>query len=231
MLNRVLRAGMAVLVLTGVSSMAACGERDRPEQPTASPAADGVGLTQPQLERAAVTKQDLPGYTVDAISTSVSAPSLPAKPAECQAIGDTLGMVSQYRPTARLGRVVSKPGEGTAGLGLAAYRAGDAKKVMADVRAGISTCVGKAFDDAGDPFRYEAVTALPDPGKGDESVSFKLVQVVEDSKARSEVSLVYVLVRSGSTVATFRALGFGGRAAAVPADAVDAQVRKLAIAA
>lgn len=236
---RALRAVVAVVALTGLSFTAACGggdgggERAEPERATGQPAAAGQGvlLTQAELEKVAVTKTDLPGYTVEWISALVSAPSLPVEPHECQAIGDTLGFVSQYRPTARLIRVMSKAGDGGS-LGLAAYDAGDAENVMADVRAGVRTCAGKAFDP-NDGFQYEAVTALPGPGKGDESVSFTLVQVVGDSKQgfeqRSEAVHTYVLVRTGTVVATFRALNPRGKeVAVVPADIIDAQVRKLA---
>lgn len=233
-LNRVLRAGMAFSVLAGLTFTAACGEKKGPEQAAGRPAAAsaaeaarGTGLTQPQLERAAVSEEDLPGYTVDWMGASVSAPSLPAEPAECQAMGDTTGMVSQYRPTARLSRLVDKPVEAASGLTLAAYRAGDAEKAMADVREGIRTCAGRTFDP-GDTFQYKAVTALPDPGKGDDSLSFKLLQVVGGSKKGLEVAHMYVMVRTGSTVAIFRALSRDSHVPVVPANVVDAQVRKLA---
>ncbi|MEU9011384.1 hypothetical protein AB0D12_16695 [Streptomyces sp. NPDC048479] len=230
MTTRILRAGAAIAGLTGLLFTAACGdgggERARTERAArkTAVAAKGTVLTQQQLEKAAVAKEDLPGYTVDWLTAHTTAPSLPTDPAQCQAVGDTLGLVSRYRPTARLIRIVTKPGEDGATLALAAYRAGDAERAMADIRMGLRTCPGRSFAP-GDSFHYQEVAALPGRGQGDESVSFKLVQVMEGVKQRP--AFTFVVVRSGSTVAIFRAMNLNGRPAVVSAGMVDAQVRKV----
>lgn len=103
--------------------------------------------------------------------------------------------------------------------------------MIKQVRTAMRSC--NAFKPAFGGFTYEGVTALPDPKLGDESVSFRLLQVLssEDEKPL-KVPVTVVLVRVGATLATFEAANIkrDGQAV-VPRDVVDEQLTKLANAA
>jgi len=232
--TRVLRVDAACLVLTGLSFTTGCGdgsgERSEEEHSAKEPVAASPlkVLSQAELERAAVGAQDLPMTTVDWLSAATLPHQPPIEPAACQAVSDTLDLVDGYPPSARVVRVISREGQFSISMSLAAHTPADAARVIPDVRAAARSCKAAFAPNYG--FQYEAVAALPDPGLGDESASFKLVQIVEVGKGRPvKVPMTFVAVRTGSTVAIFHASNIrGGQAAVVPADVVDAQLTKLA---
>ncbi|MFC4611325.1 hypothetical protein ACFO9E_26540 [Streptomyces maoxianensis] len=136
-----------------------------------------------------------------------------------------LAQVGDARPLARLVRIITKPRADGATLALASYRQAEAEKAMDDLRAGVRSCKTFSVDPT---FRYERITALPDPGTGDESVSFSFDQVLVGPK-EIRVPMTYVVVRSGTTVVNVSAMNIegNGRPATVPPTLVDAQLRKL----
>ncbi|WP_406267980.1 hypothetical protein OHT93_13135 [Streptomyces sp. NBC_00191] len=188
-------------------------------------------LGQRELEQAAVSQEDLPRRTFDALLDPISTDRSPVDPALCQAVADSVGLASWILPKARVKQVIgSAKGDHGGSMALASHTPADAARMIRQVRTAMGSC--NAFKPAFG-FTYEGVTALPDPKLGDESVSFRLLQVLssEDEKPL-KVPVTVVLVRVGATLATFQAANIrrDGQAV-VPRDVVDEQLTKLANAA
>ena len=115
-------------------------------------------------------------------------------------------------------------------MALASHTPAEASRMIQQVRTSLRSC--NAFSPAFG-FAYEGVTALPDPKLGDESVSFRLLQVVSSEGEKPlNVPVTVTLVRVGATLATFQAANFESDGqAVVPRDVVDEQLTKLANAA
>lgn len=112
-------------------------------------------------------------------------------------------------------------------MALASYAPHQATEVLATLRTALRSCT--AFTPAYG-FAYEDVTALPDPGLGSESVSFRLLQVVSsDAEESLKVPVTVIVVRAGATIATFQSANTkrDGQAV-VPSDVVSKQLTKLA---
>ncbi|NUL06025.1 hypothetical protein HRW07_22910 [Streptomyces lunaelactis] len=118
-------------------------------------------------------------------------------------------------------------GDHGSSMALASYAPGQAANVIAKVRAALRSCT--AFTPVYG-FAYEDVHALPDPGLGDESVSFRLLQLVSlDGEQPLKVPVTVTMVRVGATLATFQSANTkrDGQAV-VPPDVVSKQLSKLA---
>ncbi|MFK4222764.1 hypothetical protein [Streptomyces sp. NPDC019890] len=203
-------------------------EGEGPQQLAVPSTGSGKALGQRELEQAAVSQKDLPARTFDALLDPISTKRSAVDPASCQAVADSAGLSSWVLPKARVKQVIgSAKGDHGGSMALASHTPAEASRMIQQVRAAMRSC--NAFTPAFG-FAYEGVTELPDPKLGDESVSFRLLQVVSSEGEKPlKVPVTVIVVRMGATLATFQAANFerDGQAV-VPRDVVDEQLTKLA---
>ncbi|MEU4496083.1 hypothetical protein AB0F96_22205 [Streptomyces sp. NPDC023998] len=202
-------------------------ERERPQRLAAPSTGSGKALGQRELEQAAVSQKDLPARTFDALLDPISTKRSPVDPASCQAVADSAGLSSWVLPTARVKQVIgSAKGDHGGSMALASHTPAEASRMIQQVRTALRSC--NAFTPAFG-FAYEGVTVLPDPRLGDESVSFRLLQVVSSEGEKPlKVPVTVIVVRVGAALATFQAANFERNGqAVVPRDVVDEQLIKL----
>ncbi|MBT2368875.1 hypothetical protein J7E88_27040 [Streptomyces sp. ISL-10] len=208
----------AALFVTG------CGGDGR----TSGAAADGKVLGQQDLERAVVTEKDLPGRTFDALPGPVSADITLVDPSSCQAVADAVGMSSPFPPKARVKQVISSAeGDHGGSMMLASYPPDQAAAIIPALHTALDSC--RAFTPAYG-FAYEDVTQMQDPGLGNGSAAFHLLQVLSSKgKKPLKVPVTVTVVRAGATLLTFQSTNTKDSDPAVfPQDAVDTQLAKLA---
>ncbi|MFE3640682.1 hypothetical protein ACFXOM_06690 [Streptomyces sp. NPDC059169] len=197
------------------------------ERSTVPAAADKV-LEQQELQQAMVTQKDLPGHTFDALPGPAWADNAPVTPAVCRPVNAAVGLASPAKPKALVKQVMSAvAGDYGGSMALASYAPDQAREVIAALRTALRSCT--AFTPAYG-FAYEDVVALPDPGLGSESVSFRLLQVVSSDAEKSvKVPVTVIVVRQGAIVATFQSANIRRDGpAVVPPDVVSKQLTKLA---
>jgi hypothetical protein len=234
---------MAAAALVVLSSAVASGGGSEAGSGTSAVNSEGTdpsGINTPDeprseadLNRMALTAEDLDGYEVNRTVQGTAASGRTADPAKCGPIVQTLGQSgSAYDATARVGRLFFSEGDDSgANMTLAAHSAGDARRVVQAFREAAERCT--AFTDVEVSFDYEAVEVQPDPGYGDESVSVRLTQVVsypDDKPVR--VPFAVVVARKGTAVAVFYTFNAprgpqGTRPASVPVAIVRAQLDKI----
>lgn len=199
---------------------------EKPARP-AAPAAGGKVLGQQALQRATVTGKDLSGRDFDALPGPARADSAPVMPAVCRPVADAVALASPVTPKARVRQVMSAvKGDHGGSMALASYTPHQAAEIISTLRTALRSCT--AFTPVYG-FAYEGVTALPDPGLGSESVSFRLLQLVSlDGEEPLKVPVTVTAVRVGTTLATFQSANTrrDGQAV-VPSDVVSKQVTKL----
>ncbi|MFF7261343.1 hypothetical protein ACFZCL_13795 [Streptomyces sp. NPDC008159] len=240
MKSRMSRAAVAVSVVATLGLTAACGgggengdNTDAEKKPSAGssapaekpkePAGQGA-LTEAQLQKAALTKGDVKGYTIaDMPAEDMPAETVPAQPAACQPIANMFFFTSDPQAKARAGRTVTPKDElsgSVISLALAAHEQSDAEKVMADLRKATENCT--KYEHVGN--KYSGVEALPAPEQGDEAVSYKLKGDIEGAK----IPMSFTVVRSGSTLIGFYSMNMlDADKAKVPAEVLEAQIAKL----
>ncbi|MCL6734229.1 hypothetical protein [Streptomyces neyagawaensis] len=237
MKSKMSRAAVAVSVMATLGLTAACGgggdDKDAEKKPSAGssapaqkskePAGQGA-LTEAQLQKAALTKGDVKGYTIaDMPAEDMPAETVPAEPAACQPIANMFFFTSDPQAKARAGRTVTPKDElsgSVISLALAAHEQSDAEKVMADLRKATENCT--KYEHVGN--KYSGVEALPAPEQGDEAVSYKLKGDIEGAK----IPMSFTVVRSGSTLIGFYSMNMlDADKAKVPAEVLEAQVAKL----
>ncbi|MEU6273248.1 hypothetical protein ABZ871_12700 [Streptomyces populi] len=221
-------------VTAALAATAACGGQgtDDKDSGTKKPAAKATPavqeglkpLTEAQLTKAVVTKEDVKGYRVgDTPDDEIPEVSVPAKPAGCQALADMFLLGTEPDATARVSRSVTslKATDATVlRVGLLAQKEADAKKVVADLRAQSEKCTSYEHTD----YHYTEVKPGKAPALGDEAVSYSMTSDIEGTK----IPVTYTVVRSGSTLAVFYAMNaLGGKAPEVPAGVMEAQVTKI----
>ncbi|MFI1400004.1 hypothetical protein [Streptomyces sp. NPDC020681] len=206
-------------------------ESKRPHGLAAPSAGSGTALSQQELERAAVSQKDLPARTFESLLDPISTDRSPVDPSSCQPVADSVGLSSWILPKARVKQVIgSSKGDHGGSMALASHTPGEAVKMIQQVRAALRSC--SAFTPKFG-FPYEGVTALPDPKLGDESVGFRLLQVVSsEGEEPMKVPVTVIVLRAGATLVTFQSANIerDGQAV-VPRDVVDGQLTKLADAA
>ncbi|MEV6393511.1 hypothetical protein AB0M39_01785 [Streptomyces sp. NPDC051907] len=209
-------------------SCQATGKTAVDERPAASPAGSRV-LDQRELERAALTSEDLPARTFEALLGPARVDASPVKPAKCQAVQDAASMSSPFPPRGRVKQVISSAeGDRGGAMMLASYPPDQADAVTRALRTALRDCT-EFTPLSGFGFDYEDVTPLPDPELGDWSASFRLLQVLSSKGERPlKVPMTVTVVRIGSTIATFQSVTRGDGPAVLPQDAVDEQLSKLA---
>ncbi|MGW2286846.1 hypothetical protein [Streptomyces phaeochromogenes] len=224
----------SVVACAGGSEQGAGTSAVETESPdTSKMSAPDKPLSEADLNRMALTAEDLDGYEVNRTVQGTAASGSTADPAKCGPIVQTLGQSgSAYAATARVGRLFFSEGDDSgANMTLASHSAGDARRVVQAFREAAERCT--AFEDVEVSFDYEAVEVQPDPGYGDESVSVRLTQVVsypDDKPVR--VPFAVVVARKGTTVAMFYTFNAprgpqGKRPASVPVAIVRAQLEKI----
>ncbi|MEV6654865.1 hypothetical protein [Streptomyces sp. NPDC051219] len=200
---------------------------ERSQRPDTPIAVSGKVLGQRELEQAAVSREDLPKRAFDALLDPISTERSAVDPAPCQAVADSAGLASWILPKARVKQVIgSAEGDHGGSMALASHTPTEAAGMIQQVQTAVRSC--KAFTQAFG-FAYEAVTPLPDPELGDESVSFRLLQVVSSEGVKPlKVPMTVIVVRAGTTVATFQAANIKRDGhAVVPSDVVNKQLTKL----
>ncbi|MET8751525.1 hypothetical protein ABZW32_15705 [Streptomyces sp. NPDC004667] len=197
---------------TGKDTHAGTAPSSAPRSQTPKPFDEG------ELAARLLTAQDLPSHKVEeAFQGAVVSSDKP----ECRDLATVLlGGVM----TNTLGQVHTSATKGTTTtkVSLHSWSGTKAGSVLADVRAGGQAC-GGGFDAVSgtDKAKITKVVAAPATG-GDESVAYSAEQEQDGVKSSIEV----VLVRQGTTTATFTARSASG-AAEPPAAVVAAQVKKL----
>ena len=250
MKSRMSRAVVAVSVVATLGFTAACGgggdeesAEGKPGGATATKAADeaktgtegGEGgsasgggqapLTEAQLEKAAIVSGDIKNYKVTKTPEGdIPAETVPAEPADCQAIADMFFFPSTPRAELRTARTLTATSDLNAtvvSLALLAHdEQSDAEKVIAGLRTASKSCTAYEHTD----YKYSGVKALTAPKQGDEAVSYKLKGSIEGTN----VPMTFTIVRSGSTLAAFYAMNvLDADKAQVPADVIKAQLTKL----
>ncbi|MGV9882974.1 hypothetical protein [Streptomyces sp. NPDC003006] len=128
-----------------------------------------------------------------------------ADPVRCRPVDQMLSYSSSPKPKAfhpysviEKGSTYDEPKGKELVIGIAAHDEAGAKKVLAGLRTAVAKC-GKGFESV--EGTYNEVRRRPDGGLGDEAVSYVVYGGIhgEDASAR------FTVVRSGSTVVTFRA--------------------------
>ncbi|MER0245186.1 sensor domain-containing protein [Streptomyces sp. HSW2009] len=182
------------------------------------------------LRRALLRKGDVPGYEVrrgpaDALPAEAT---LAADRPACQPIADALGSRPKYPRTGYVSASLTKgdltraPGGTLTQLLLAAYRSGDARKWLADLRGAVAGCPGfTASDNEGD---HQSLTITPgrDLAVGDASVSFLM-----RDKAGTDAPVSITVVRTGDNTATYLSVGTSGKPAPVARAVAYEQHRRI----
>ncbi|MFE2296848.1 hypothetical protein ACFXAW_01470 [Streptomyces sp. NPDC059445] len=232
------RVLVGIVVTAALAATAACGAKDsdsdtggsaagskKPAAQATPAAKEGLKpLTEAQLTKAAITKEDLKGYRVgNTPDDEIPEVSVPAKPATCQALADMFLLGTEPDATSRVSRSVTslKATDGTVlRVGLLAQKEADAKKVVADLRTQSENCNSYEHTD----YHYTEVKPVKAPALGDEAVAYSMTSDIEGTK----IPVTYTVVRSGSTLAVFYAMSvLSEKAPDVPADVMEAQVTKI----
>lgn len=211
------------------------GRKDVPAATTAPAAAGSAApvLNRQQLLRAQVATADLTGYRTTPVGITIKVAALQrVTPAACQPIADMTNLASEYQPLAAVEQTVSPTAadKDYAEMGLLSYTAADAPRVIADLRTSVRTCSSfhwpmDATEGFADPH------ALPDPKAGDEALAYRLTQTFKDDETDLGEPYVFVVLRTGTTIAAFYASSAPGKLlypAPLPTDLVAAQAAKLA---
>ncbi|MEV4679537.1 hypothetical protein [Streptomyces kurssanovii] len=189
-----------------------------------------VPLTAPELERAALTTDDLTGFQVSTGKSALAASGQPtADRSPCQPLADAMG----DEPDGRARHTVNRGLGSIDDLGLAisaslsSYSETDAMKLMDGLEAALAACGGgfeATLDGRGASYREVKAAPLTVRG-GDETVGWTTVATGEHGA--SPVHLV--VVRKGATVARFMAFDLAGREPPrVPGAVADKQLAKVA---
>ncbi|MFD4629932.1 hypothetical protein ACFVYR_34465 [Streptomyces sp. NPDC058284] len=233
MKSTVSRAVVAASVAAALGLTAACGggnggDGDKSSEPSKSAQAPAEkkapALSAAALEKAVLSKDDIKGYKFEKISAAeMPSEPVPADPAACQSLADMFMFATEPAAKSRVGRTLTDADELDAmvvSLALMAHGQDDAEKIMEGLRTATKKCTAYEHADS----KYRDVAALPTPEAGDESVSYKVVGLIEGQKT----PMSFTVVRSGSTLAAFYSINLlQPKKFGVPKKIVEAQVDKL----
>lgn len=234
-------AAVAVPVL--VCAVTACGTdgSGSPGSPGSSRSSGGPGgeagggSVRPPDERrlaAALLKDgDVPGYRAQRSKQDALPPgnTMSADRRECAPVADTVDSRPEYARTAYVSGTVAKGDLGTGGVLqqvlLASYKAGDARKWLAELKRAVGEC--ERF--TGSVGTGEKARLVIEPGRdvrvGDDSVRFTM----KDARGKDSPT-VFTVVRAGDSTATFMSVGISGEPVPVAEPVVAKQHEKLAAA-
>lgn len=195
----------------------------------------GRTLSKQQLEKAVLVQGDVKGYTIGAMPGGADAApgDERADRAACKPLTSVLSGTPQPAATDTVYRQIlgthkdkKKPmQQAVLTEYLSAHKPQEAPKVLAELRAAVKNCAGgfTSYGTEGES-TYSAVKELPTVQAGDESFAY---QVTGDLDGES-VPLVFHVVRSGATVATFYTANLvDARTPEMPSDVLEKQAAKL----
>jgi hypothetical protein len=207
-------------------------------------------FSQADLEAVTIGPKDLPGWRmgtiqgrggdgvrVDAPVADVSRfPHIPQR--ACEPLLYMAQYVSRHQYHASVQQTVatgSGDSETLLTASLKSYAVADAPKVMSDLRSALASCTSFASLEEGE--RWTEVTALADPGLGDEAVACRMTLITpsvdsegdEDGGPPAHTRFAFTVVRSGAVIATFETFASPYRPdVQVPMKPVTVQISKLA---
>ncbi|MEU9944946.1 hypothetical protein [Streptomyces lavendulae] len=221
--RRVVPAAAVIMLITSCGTGTGTGkDAHAGTGPSSAPKSHSPQAPKPfdedELAARQLTSQDLPDHKVEeAFQGAVISSDKPA----CR---DLAIVLLGGAMTGTLGQVHNGVTKGTTAtkISLHSWTAMKAGSFLADVRAGGQACGGGFNAVIGtDKVKVTKLVAAPATG-GDESVAYSAEQEQDGEKSSVEV----VLVRQGTTTATFTARSASG-AAEPPAAVVAAQLKKL----
>lgn len=204
--------------------------KSAPEPETSAPltpaGAPPKNLSQAELDKAILAQGDVPGFNVAPMDAPPPQGETPDK-AECAPLTSVISGRPEPLAQASAYRQLTGPKDDRPAVSefLTAHGRQGAVSVLSRLRAAVEACEGgfKATGAEG-PSTYTGVKALPVARVGDDAVAY---QVTGDF-AGAPVPLVFEVVRSGSTLATFYTANFEGpQTPRVPPALLTAQVAKL----
>ncbi|WP_031069123.1 hypothetical protein [Streptomyces sp. NRRL S-118] len=200
-------------------------------RPSAPPAGQGPGDPGPRtkagLERAILTTADVPGYAVGPMDPPPARGETPDE-AACRPITALLGgRPEPVAPAAAYRQITGANPQSRPAVSvfLTSHGGQGAATVLNRLRTAMTAC-RDGFTTTGPtgPSAYRGVRELPPVKTGDDSLAFQLTADFQGDP----VPLVFHVVRSGATVATFYTANFEGPATPrTPAALVTAQAAKL----
>ncbi|MEU4096867.1 hypothetical protein [Streptomyces sp. NPDC026673] len=228
-------------------TVAGCGYGDgggdgagasHPEKRAAAPAKI---LSHQELERTALESKDVDGFSIGPMVGDVGAgqpvvSQVSPAPARCKPINDMTAFVGRYQPVWQVAKTVGRTSDeanrSSTTVALNSYRQQDSTKVMTELRGALDTCTEFAPPaSATTGWTYSQIRELPDPSLGDDALSYRMTlnMAADDVGPAQSVVFTYVVVRSGTTVATFTSnlLGVNNKPTDVPRHLIDAQLKKL----
>ncbi|MFF4244256.1 hypothetical protein ACFYY2_07250 [Streptomyces sp. NPDC001822] len=202
--------------------------------PAPVPTSDGRTLTEAGLAKAALATGDLPGWAFAPLPGTDERGTEEPDDRACAPITAIINGSPDPAPAATVFRTATATTTAETGAGgdgtvvtviLTSHRAGGAEELMRSVRDAVRACAdGFRTTSEDGPSTYTGVRALPAPKAGQESFAYQVTGSLEGVR----IPLVFHLVRTGSTVATFYAAAFSADSAPeVPAALVTAQAARL----
>ncbi|WP_435132847.1 hypothetical protein [Actinacidiphila sp. bgisy144] len=193
---------------------------------------------QRDIDSYVLSRKEVPGYSITAMQgrtpegdeepVSLSKGTVfRISPFACQPFFANVGSESSAYPQYGLAVDIVADDTIETTISLAAYRPGDAPRVLADLRQSAASCSGWAGPvDKAEKYGKPQLEAAP--RLGDEAVEYKITEnITEDDGKVMHVPYVYVTVRKGSTVAAFQVRGLPDKPPKVPTAMIKAQIAKV----
>jgi hypothetical protein len=244
-----MRGVAAAGALSALALVAGCGGdsgsdsagRQKAASPATPSARTEAALSQPDLDRLALSPSDVTGYTVKAVEGKGAPVDHGFRtrydtvtPASCRPIYAAAELRSLHDFTAHVSEDVVSSADAMAqhaSVSLTSYTGADAGKVISELRFALSQCTTAAIRPSaarpGDELGYSSPYQRTAPGAGDDAIAFDASQVIVGVDA-PVIPMTVVVVRKGSTVATFMTLDPTDETPAIPEDILDTQLKKLA---
>ncbi|MGW5638465.1 hypothetical protein [Streptomyces sp. NPDC003832] len=237
---------VALALITGCSSEESGGSEST-DKGNSSPTQAAKALSAAELEKLLLAQGDVKGYKVDAgddtlpkskseVKTDKPACDPLAWATAALAPGDTEASASNTLAEDKAASATAAPESvedafdiNMTFVGLSSYDGDGAEQAVKAVKDGVAACSGGyGMKAAGENSKVVEVAEAKGSGQGDESVAFS--QGV-DMDGEGTATFTTEVVRKGNTVATFYTVNFAslgtGKAAAIPAALVEAQVGKI----
>ncbi|MBT2542186.1 hypothetical protein J7E99_16070 [Streptomyces sp. ISL-44] len=221
----------------------------KPSAPASSAAPAAKGKTDAELTALLVTQAEVPDYVVNAEAAAklgkVDSTQVTTDKPECKVLVQTQALQKIGTPTGVARTALSaKPKEAAANAspeekleaiqkalgatatmtGLSSFDGKGAEELVASFKAAGTACAGGfSATSEGETTKYESVKPGPAVTGGDEAASLALTVDLEDG---DKGTLLLVVARKGSTVASFSSISLLG-AAESPKTLIDTQVKKL----
>ncbi|MFI0937315.1 hypothetical protein [Streptomyces sp. NPDC021020] len=182
--------------------------------PPATPAANST-LDEQQLKELIVGHGDIGNVVIDPVDPGhfgsgiglgqhLGQARIHAKPAACQPLQDLTGFDSAYEPHAFVEQNITNQflidAKVVVTEGLASYEGDDAHKFMADLTTALHAC--KSFT-AEDKVSYGHLKDVSSPDFGDEAVTYRITETIQDHGHPTPFPVVFTAVRVGRTIAAF----------------------------